>query len=208
MLIFILIVFTFIFVFIYLYNISYLPLFIPTEIVRQGEGIGDISNFIRIRDEIINYEYDINVLNTNISNIRRDIINLENNIEIQQRTINTLRDELINIENALENQINLDINIINLNQIINSLNIFILSSNHVKTYIYINVKDFIYKFIFLSQILNVTNNLQLNKKIINDLNNIFIFNTIISAIKNYIYNKIYDDINKIILTSSLLNSII
>ncbi|CCU55510.1 unknown similar to AMEV137 [Adoxophyes honmai entomopoxvirus 'L'] len=201
-LLFFLIIFIFIYIIIiiYLYNISYLPAFVPDEIIRQSEGSGDISNFIRIREEIIEYSNNIGILNNNISGIRQEIARLENTIEIQQLTIQTLRDELIKIENALYDQINLEVGSVNLRDNLQPLYILLESDYRIKKYIYSNVKDFIYKFIYLSQLYNKAKYSTYTKKL---LANVFINLTYTQNINKYLYNKIKNDNSKLIYVNQL-----
>lgn len=84
-------------------NISYLPKFVPNEVIKQGETI-NIAEFIKIKDEINEYNSLIMDLNNKISEIEKEILKSENNINIQLSTIETLKDELKKIEEALDQQ--------------------------------------------------------------------------------------------------------
>ncbi|CCU56377.1 unknown similar to AMEV137 [Mythimna separata entomopoxvirus 'L'] len=187
----------------YIYNISFLPKFIPEEVVRQGEGLDDISQFIRIREEINEYIYNIDVLTLNTANIRQEISRLENTIEIQQLTINTLKDELNSIEGALEDQINLETSKVDLEGILVPLYVLLETNTIIKIYIYINIREFMYKFIYTSVLLNATRNSVIITPVKPLLTNLFVTIDYISNVTNYINNRVRNDINNIIIVSYL-----
>ncbi|CCU56057.1 unknown similar to AMEV137 [Choristoneura rosaceana entomopoxvirus 'L'] len=203
-LLFFLIIFIFIYILVitYYYNISYLPNHIPDEIIKQGEGVGDISHFIRIREDINKYTVDIKYLDINIINIKQEISRLENTIEIQQLTIQTLRDEITKIEEALDDQINLETGRINLQDNLIPLYILLETDNYIKKYIYMNILQFTRKFIYVSVLYNKIKNAN-KKSILPILNNVNITFTYINNINNYMYNKISNDVYKFILISDI-----
>ncbi|AAG02843.1 hypothetical protein AMV137 [Betaentomopoxvirus amoorei] len=198
-------IFMYIIVIIYYYNISYLPEFIPDQIIRQNEGLADISHFIRIREDINRYILDINTLDANIINIKQEINRLENTIEIQQLTIRTLRDELRKIEEAIDDQINLEIGQVDLPSILMPLYILLETDTYIKYYIYKNVLQFTYKFIYLTQ-LNIRKNTNVTKTTLL-LNNLNLTNIYVNKINTYMYDKISIDIYKFIQLLNLYNSI-
>ncbi|BAO49499.1 hypothetical protein [Alphaentomopoxvirus acuprea] len=160
MILFIYILLIIVFIFIYflfkLYKNSFLPLFIPLQILRQGSE-SDVTEFIRLRENIVELNNRIADTRAELDSIQSEIRMFENQIDIQQSTINTLRNELLDIERILEEQQNITTRIFILKDTIKPLSVFLFLENYIKSYIYNKIKNDIVKLILLIKLKNNIN---------------------------------------------------
>ncbi|AAC97625.1 ORF MSV068 hypothetical protein [Melanoplus sanguinipes entomopoxvirus] len=137
------------------YTISYLPLYIPNEIVKQG-GTIDISEFIELQEEQIKYEGLINDLQNSIYSSNEIINKYNNTIDIQETTIETLKNTLRQLEEVIDQQQNIQERLYRLQDTIQPLVTLMLIERQIKIYIYNKIKYDLSLIIILSRFLPIS----------------------------------------------------